>query len=177
MSLAGRIGMPNVHDAGALCAQDCCRSRCTTPLALVAASMCTAAISSLEGSAVIADYVFRFRSISGGYASLQWLSRALSTSRGRLAECTNRLQLAHFRTAGFPQYGWKAGFPSGAFLDDQRHKPAPGMRRPTSSLHPPFVRLVVSTIVPLCVGSPTRLRTAVEVITPPPQGPSLKSGL
>jgi len=40
-------------------------------LALVAASMCTAAISSLEGSAVIADYVFRFRSISGGYASLQ----------------------------------------------------------------------------------------------------------
>ena len=46
-------------------------------LALVAASMCTAAISSLEGSAVIADYVFRFRSISGGYASLQWLSRAL----------------------------------------------------------------------------------------------------
>jgi hypothetical protein len=74
-------------------------------------------------------------------------------------------------------YGWKAGFPSGAFLDDQRLKPAPGMRRPTSSLHPPFVRLVVSTIVPLCVGSPTRLRTAVEVITPPPQGPSLKSGL
>jgi len=67
-----------------------------------------------------------------------------------------------FRTAGFPQYGWKAGFPSGAFLDDQRLKPAPGMRRPTSSLHPPFVRLVVSTIVPLWVGSPTRLRTAVE---------------
>ena len=52
-----------------------------------------------------------------------------------------------FRTAGFPQYGWKAGFPSGAFLDDQRLKPAPGMRRPTSSLHPPFVRLVVSTVV------------------------------
>ncbi len=69
-------------------------------------------------------------------------------------------------------YGWKAGFPSGAFLDDQRLKPALGVRRPTSSLLPPFVRLVVSTIVPLGVGSPTRLRTAVEVITPPPQGPS-----
>src|SRR5713226_1545275 len=81
-----------------------------------------------------------------------------------------------FRTAGFPQYGWKAGFPSGAFLDDQRLKPAPGMRRPTSSLHPPFVRLVVSTIVPLWVGSPTRLRTAVEVITPPPQGPRSSPG-
>src|SRR5450756_283110 len=67
-----------------------------------------------------------------------------------------------FRTAGFPQYGWKAGFPSGAFLGDQRLKPAPGMRRPTSSLYPPFVRLVVSTVVPLCVGPPTRLRSAVE---------------
>ena len=67
-----------------------------------------------------------------------------------------------FRTAGFPQYGWKAGFPSGAFLDDQRLKPAPGIRCPTSSLHPPFVHLVVSTVVPLCVGPPTRLRTAVE---------------
>src|SRR5260370_21245112 len=36
------------------------------------------------------------------------------------------------------------------------------MRRATSSLHPPFARLVVSTVVPLCVGPPTRLRTAVE---------------
>src|SRR5258708_24140572 len=67
-----------------------------------------------------------------------------------------------FRTAGFPQYGWKAGFPSGAFLDDQRLKPAPGMRRPKSSLHPPFVHLVVSTVVPLCVGTPPPLRTAAE---------------
>src|SRR5277367_6818492 len=50
------------------------------------------------------------------------------------------------RTAGFPQYGWKAGFPSGAFLDDQRLKPAPGMRRPTSSLLPLFVRLVALTL-------------------------------
>jgi hypothetical protein len=41
-------------------------------------------------------------------------------------------------------------------------KPAPGMRRPTSSSHLPFVHLVVSTVVPLCAGSPTRLRTAVE---------------
>ena len=42
-----------------------------------------------------------------------------------------------FRTAVFPSTGWKAGFPSGAFLDDERLKPAPGMRHPTSSLHPP----------------------------------------
>ena len=35
------------------------------------------------------------------------------------------------RTAGFPQYGWKAGFPSGAFLGRQRLKPAAcAVRRP-----------------------------------------------
>src|SRR5205807_3312801 len=67
-----------------------------------------------------------------------------------------------FRTAGFPQYGWKAGFPSGAFPDRQRLKPAPGIRRPMIGLHPPFVRLVVTTVVPHCVGPRTRFRTAVE---------------
>ena len=117
--------------------------------------------------------------MSIGFRILISLHPAIQTT-GRLtfapaglppAEHTS-LNWTHFRTAGFPQYGWKAGFPSGAFLDDQRLKPALGVRRPTSSLLPPFVRLVVSTIVPLGVGSPTRLRTAVEVITPPPQGPS-----
>jgi hypothetical protein len=67
-----------------------------------------------------------------------------------------------FRTAGYPQYGWKAGFPSGAFLGRRRLKPAPGMRRPMSSLHPPFVHLVVTTVVPHCVGPRARLRTALE---------------
>ena len=78
-----------------------------------------------------------------------------------------------FRTAGFPQYGWKAGFPSGAFLDRQQLKPAPGIRRPSSSLHPPFVHLVVTTVVPHCVGPPTRLCTAVEDHYSSAQGPSL----
>jgi len=67
-----------------------------------------------------------------------------------------------FRTAGFPQYGWKAGFPSGAFPDCRQLKPAPCIRRPTSGLHPPFVHLVATTVVPHCVGPRTRLRTAVE---------------
>ena len=82
-----------------------------------------------------------------------------------------------FRTAGFPQYGCKAGFPSGAFLSDQRLKPAPGMRRLTSSLHPPFVHLVVTSIIPYCAGS--RLDNAPPwwVTSPPPQGPSLGYGL
>ena len=66
------------------------------------------------------------------------------------------------RTAGFPQYGWKAGFPSGAFPDHQRLKPAPGMRCPMFGLHPPFVHLVATTVVPHCVGPRTRLRTALE---------------
>src|SRR5260370_8925956 len=67
-----------------------------------------------------------------------------------------------FRTAGFPQYGWKAGFPSGAFPDRRQLKPAPCIPRPTSGLDPPFVRLVDTTVVPHCVGPHTRLRTAVE---------------
>ena len=33
-----------------------------------------------------------------------------------------------FRTAGFPQYGWKAGLSGGAFPSPDQLKPAPGMR-------------------------------------------------
>ena len=66
------------------------------------------------------------------------------------------------RTAGLPQYGCKAGFPSGAFPGRRRLKLAPGILRPTSGLHPPFVHLVATTVVPHCVGPRTRLRTALE---------------
>src|ERR1700676_5004991 len=67
-----------------------------------------------------------------------------------------------FRTAGFPQYGWKVGFPSGAFLDRRQLKPAPGIRCPPSSLPPLFVHLGVIAVIPHCVGPQTRLRTAME---------------
>ena len=53
-----------------------------------------------------------------------------------------------FRTAGFPQYGWKAGLWGGAFPECCQLKPAPGMRHPTSGLLPPFVHLVIATIFP-----------------------------
>ena len=76
-----------------------------------------------------------------------------------------------FRTAGFPQYGWKAGFPSGACLDGQRLKPA----HPTSSLHPPFVRLVVSTVVPLCVGPSIAHRRGGSLLLRP-RGPRSSPG-
>src|SRR5215471_18395990 len=69
-----------------------------------------------------------------------------------------------FRTAGFPQYGWKAGFSDGVFPNCYRFKPAPGVHRQPSSLRSPFVHLVVIAVVPHCVGPWTRLRTALEVI-------------
>ena len=82
-----------------------------------------------------------------------------------------------FRTAGFPQYGWKAGISDGAFPCHFQLKPAPGMRCPRPGLHPSFVHRVVEG----------RLRSAPEhslahappwrVGGPPPQGPSLGSRL
>ena len=47
-----------------------------------------------------------------------------------------------FRTAGFPQYGWKAGLSDGAFLYVAQLKPAPGIRWSSSSLRPSFVHFV-----------------------------------
>jgi hypothetical protein len=75
-----------------------------------------------------------------------------------------------FRTASFPQYGWKAGFPNGAFLGDRRFKPAPGIRRPPSSLHPPFVHLVVATVDRSASGLRTRSCTAMRWNAPPTPG-------
>jgi hypothetical protein len=51
------------------------------------------------------------------------------------------------------------------------------MHQPTSGLRPPFVHLVVSSMIPRCVGSRTRSCTAWWIVGPPPQGPSLGSGL
>ena len=56
-----------------------------------------------------------------------------------------------FRTAGFPQYGWKAGMSDGAFPVRPPLKPAPGIRRLPHGLPPSFARLVVWVGVPaLC---------------------------
>ena len=65
------------------------------------------------------------------------------------------------RTAGFPQYGWKAGLSGGPSRIINQLKPAPGMRWLTTSLSSPFVHRVVTTVVPLCVGPRTRLCTAI----------------
>src|SRR3982750_943359 len=66
-----------------------------------------------------------------------------------------------FRTAGFPQYGWKAGLSGGAFPDRQRLKPAPGMHLLTPGLPSPFVHLRVGAVAPYCAGPPTGQCTAL----------------
>src|SRR3954451_14448151 len=75
-----------------------------------------------------------------------------------------------FRTAGFPQYGWKAGLSGGAFPDRQRLKPAPGMRLLTPGLPSPFVHLRVGAVAPYCAGPPTGRCTAMEGGSPSAPG-------
>ena len=82
-----------------------------------------------------------------------------------------------FRTVGFPQYGCKAGFPSGAFLSDQRLKPAPGMRRLTSSLRPPSRVSWSRRFSRTAPGQELDNAPPWWATTPPPQRPSLGSGL
>ena len=77
-----------------------------------------------------------------------------------------------FRTAGFPQYGWKAGLSGGAFPVRQRLKPAPGMRLLTAGLPSPFVHHSVEAVVPYRAGPPTGRCTAMEGGSPSdPRGP------
>jgi hypothetical protein len=74
----------------------------------------------------------------------------------------------------FPRYGWKAGISGSAFLDDRQLKLAPSMRRPISSLHPPFVHLVVALVLRSRAVAPALCREAdaimhhLEEFTPPP---------
>ena len=51
-----------------------------------------------------------------------------------------------FRTAGFPRYGWKAGFQMGPSRLSRELKSAPDMRGALASLHPSFVHLVVQRL-------------------------------
>jgi hypothetical protein len=44
-----------------------------------------------------------------------------------------------FRTAGFPQYGWKAGLSDSAFTHVPRVKPAPGILHGSLALPLSFV--------------------------------------
>jgi len=58
-----------------------------------------------------------------------------------------------FRTAGFPQYGWKVAFqvvPSPMSLRLSQHQACPAHH---VGLHPPFVHSAAPLYVPLCVGT------------------------
>jgi len=57
-----------------------------------------------------------------------------------------------FRTAGFPQYGCKAGLSDSAFTPEVPVKPAPSIPGPTVALHLPFVHPDHIPLFPLCVG-------------------------
>src|SRR3954467_11957047 len=75
-----------------------------------------------------------------------------------------------FRTAGFPQYGWKAGLSGRGLPEPQRLKPAPGMRLLTAGLPSPFVHLRVGAVAPYCAGPPTGRCTALEGGSPSAPG-------
>ncbi len=66
---------------------------------------------------------------------------------------------SHFRTAGFPQYGWKAGISDSAFPEHPSLKPAPGIRRCTPGLLLPFAHLIVRFGCPvLCRADDSSMR-------------------
>src|SRR3954467_4770031 len=81
-----------------------------------------------------------------------------------------------FRTAGFPQYGWKAGLSGGAFPDRQRLKPALGMHLLTAGLPSPFVHLRVGAVAPYCAGPPTGRCPPLEAGPPTGRGTALEGG-
>ena len=111
-------------------------------------------------------FTFGLQRTAGPY---RWSGRIEARIGLRMMPTFPRSPLS-FRTASFPQYGWKADCPSGAFLGDRRLKPAPGIRRPPSSLHPPFVHFVVATVVRSESGLRTRSCTAMRWNTPPTPG-------
>ena len=84
-----------------------------------------------------------------------------------------------FRTAGFPQYGSKAGMSDGAFSDRNPVKPAPGIPI-TRRRFAPIPRALRSSdiVTVLCRRLPALLSTAIRTTyVALPQGPSLRSGL
>jgi len=82
-----------------------------------------------------------------------------------------------FRTAGFPQYGWKAGFPSGAFLDRQQLKPcsrhAPSVDQFASALRAPRSR---SDCPALCRAADSIAHRLGGLLLLHPRGPRSGSG-
>src|SRR5208337_4133906 len=60
-------------------------------------------------------------------ADVVWSGRIEARTGLRMMPTSPRSPLS-FRTADFPQYGWKAGLSGGAFPSPSQLKPAPGIR-------------------------------------------------
>ena len=86
----------------------------------------------------------RDRFSAGFITNTSWLDLAggIEARTGLRMMPTSPRSPLSFRTAGFPQYGWKAGISGGAFPAGEWLKPAPGIHQPTAGLRPPFVQLV-----------------------------------
>ncbi len=82
-----------------------------------------------------------------------------------------------FRTAGFPQYGFKASLSGRAFPDGSGLKPTPGIHASPFGLHRPFARFRNGHADPARCPDPTVFpRAAVREARPPyPRGPWLRS--
>jgi hypothetical protein len=84
-----------------------------------------------------------------------------------------------FRTAGFPQYGFKASLSDRACPTDITVKPAPGMPAPSTSLPRSFARVRSGNMAWHCVQVGPRLHVPLRERPSPlyPRGPWLRSGL
>jgi hypothetical protein len=87
-----------------------------------------------------------------------WSSRAMARTGLRMMPTFPSPPLK-FRTAGFPQYGFKVSISDGACLNGSSVKPAPGMPSPPLSSPPPFAHFRHGEVP----GSESRLsRTSVS---------------
>ena len=83
-----------------------------------------------------------------------------------------------FRTAGFPQYGWKVGLSGSAFPGVAQLKPAPGIPRATPWFASALRALCGPPLRPaLCQDGELSGALPYEEMSPLPQRPSLRSGL
>jgi len=114
-----------------------------------------------------APFHFRFRSIASfspsaddfrgrdaSYLAPTGSPEAVARPRSGRIEARTRLRMMltfprsplSFRTAGFPRYGWKAGFQMVPSRLPRELKSAPDIRGALASLHPSFVHLVVQQL-------------------------------
>jgi hypothetical protein len=105
-----------------------------------------------------------------------WSGRTVARSGLRIDADVSTVPLS-FRTAGFPQYGWKVGLSGSAFPHIAQVKPAPGIPCSTRRFASTLRALRCPTLRPaLCRNSGLGGALPFEESTPLPQRSSLRSG-